>query len=273
MTLLADAAFEVPARPGNASGAVGGRLDAVFRASGAARLEVIRTSSPPLELRGPFLDDGGGPARYFLRNVTAGVFGGDRYEVGVRVEAGGRVRIQPTSATRVYDSRGKVASLATHLEVLPGALLEFNAGTTILQGGASLEQDTELVVHPGGELRYSEVLALGRRASGERFAFERFASALRARTAEGGDLYREAFELLPGAARTHLEEAVGGAAVIGTLLLLGGPTKIAPGKLEGDTSVLAGWGTLPGGGVIVRALGATTEAVARLLEGASRLDV
>jgi urease accessory protein len=249
---------------------VRGSLHAVFRVRDAG-VEVTRTSTPPLELRGPFLDGTPGASpRYFLRNVTSGVFGGDRYEVSVRVEAGARVRVQPTAATKVYNALGETACAVTRIEVMPGGTLDYDAGTTILQAGANLEQTAELLVHPGGALRYTEVLALGRAAAGERLAFERFASSLDVRAVEGATRYREAYELVPASGRTDIEQATGGAAVVGTLVILGGPTEIAPGVIEAEPTVLAGWGTLPGGGVIVRALGATTQAVTRLLARTAR---
>lgn len=248
--------------------AVAGRLDVRFISTNG-RLAVEATGAPPLELRGPFRClTPGAPPRYFLRNVTAGVFGGDDYRVRVRAESGARLRVQPTAATRVYESRGAHSCVTTRIEVAAGADLTFDAGTTILQHGADLEQSTELTVHPTGTLRYLEVVALGRLASGERLTFDRFASRLGARTIEGRALYEERFELSPLESGAVLDAALGEASVIGTLLVLGDVGIPMPADLEAHTDVLAGISALPRGeGFLVRALGARVEPVRRLLEG------
>lgn len=244
-----------------------GSVDATFSASGTG-LRLAGAATPPLELRGPFVDDAtpDAPPRYFLRNVTAGVFGGDRYDVRVHAEAGVRVRVQPTSATRVHGSRGDTARVATRLEAGSGAALTFDAGVTILQQGASLEQSVMLSVAPGGRLHYLEVVALGRLASGERLEFERFASSLRACVAGGRESFCEAFELQPHRDRALIDAAVGAASVLGVLVILGDTPSIEASLLSSDSPVFVGSSALPrGGGVIVRALGGRVEPVSAVL--------
>ncbi len=232
--------------------------------------------TPPLELRGPFRQPGATP-RYFLRNVTAGVFGGDDYRIRVRAEADTRVHLQPTAATRVYESVGAPSRIRTRLHAAAGADLTYDAGTTILQAGADLEQSTELVAHASATLRYIEVVALGRLASGERLAFRRFASSLSARSLDGRVLYEERFELAPPSrdaamgAPHDLDAALGEASVVGTLVVIGPGQALDAARMalesEGHTSVLAGTSTLPRGeGYIVRALGGRVEPVRHLLD-------
>ncbi len=231
-------------------------------------MRLASVTTPPLELRGPFLDDSTPDAapRYFLRNVTAGVFGGDRYDVHVRAESAARVRVQPTSATRVHESHAGEAHIATHLEAMGGADLTFDAGVTILQQRSRLEQCVTLEADPAGRLRYVEVVALGRLASGERLSFSRFASSLRVCRTDGPDLYHEAFELEPGRDRTLIDAAIGGASVLGVAVILGDSRPIEASLLASDDTVRAGSSALPrGGGIIVRALGGRVQPVSRLL--------
>lgn len=229
-------------------------------------LTVAARVAPPLEMRGPFGGVEGAPPRYFVRNVTAGVFGGDCYDVRLRAGAGVRVRVEPTAATRTYESRGETARSATYVEACSGSELTYCAGTTILQQGSSLEQSVELVAHHDARLRYAEVLVLGRLASGERLRFRRFASSLRVSDGAGGELFSESFRLEPDGGAEGLEGALGGAGVIGTLVLLGGARAVETELLAGD-GVFAGASALPRGeGVIVRALGGRVEAVADVLE-------
>lgn len=183
--------------------------------------------TPGLELRGPFP----GPSSsgvsfaswpsYFLRNVTAGMLDGDCYEIDVRVGRGVAVRVSPTSATRVFVAREHGATMRVRIEVEPGGLLDYDAGLTIPHVGAIGEQITEIVVHPGARLAYSDSLSFGRIASGERFAFTRLTSDLRVHTPEGRVLLSRRSVLEPPTHRVLLEAACGGANALGSLLLIG----------------------------------------------------
>ncbi len=249
--------------PVDAARGLAGRLDATF-APGARGAVVRATSSPPLELRGPF--PGTPLPRFFLRNVTCGILDGDDYEVTLRAEEGACVRIEPTSATKVYAARSGGARSRVRLEALPGSALHYSAAATILHQGACLTQETEIVLHEGASVAYLEVLALGRLARGERLAFRRYASSLAVRRPDGDPLYEERFILEPWTGIETADAATGGAGVIGSLLLLGTTVGEAP-TVEASTDVYAGASPLPNGaGVLVRVLGNRAEAVTACLE-------
>jgi urease accessory protein len=219
---------------------------------------------PPLELGGPF--HGGAAPHYFLRNVTCGAFGGDSYDVRLHAEDGARVLITPSSATKAYRSTGATAHFRTYLEASAGALLALDSGLTILQAGSDVTQDIQIVARDGGRVVYSEVLALGRLASGERLAFRRFASSLRVRDGQDRLLYQDRYALLPATHAALIDTAVGGAGVVGSLVLAGAAPSLDALLDAADASVLAGWSTFPrGAGVVVRALGPRAEPVVQLL--------
>ncbi len=244
-----------------------GRVDATFeptRSGVAARL----TSTVPLELRGPFPAalSGASLPRFFLRNVTAGILDGDDYAVDLRAEPGVQVRVEPTSATKVFTSSGRGSRSRVRIEALPGSTLQYSSGVTILHAGACLAQDIEVVLHPGAAVAYLEVMALGRLARGERLAFHRYSSALAVRTPEGVPVYEERFDLEPGEDASVIEAAIAGAGVIGTLLLLGADAE-AP-AIEESGELYAGASRLPNdAGILVRALGQRAEVVSAFLEG------
>lgn len=199
-------------------------LTARFRSTPAGDVAAQVSSTSGLELRGPFAPaDASDPPRYFLRNVTAGMLDGDDYSVSIHVEAGVRVAIQPTAASRVFVAHGdgRGARLRTHIEVEPGAVLDFDAGLTIPHAGAVGEQLTEVTLHPGATLALSEVLAFGRLAKGERFAFRTFTSEFRVRTPEGRTLLHRRSVIDPERDRETLEMAVGGAGCLASVTLLG----------------------------------------------------
>lgn len=221
------------------------------------------SSTGALELRGPFA---GALPRYFLRNVTAGMLDGDEYEVDISVEAGARVAVAPTSATKIFVARGTGAVLRTRLEVGSNAVLEYDSGLTIPHAGAVASQTTEIVLHEGARVAFGESLAFGRLAHGERFAFERLESCARVVTPTGVERFVRRSLLMPRDSRAHLEVAVGKAGVLGSLMLLGDGHRPALSEVDG---VYAGVSALPHDlGWQVQALAARPEQVTQLMAGA-----
>ena len=223
-----------------------GALDASIGLCGArARAE------SPLELRGPFAH-----ASYYLRNTTAGVFGGDAYEVNVTATAGATVRVAGSSATKVHAGNGCVSSLAVRLAVEPGATLLWGPHATIVQSGASFRQATSIDVAVGGRALLAEVLVLGRTAHGERFEFQRLDSSLRV-SLDGATAYEEAYSLKPG---PDLIASMGGRAVLASVYAVGFEAAGASRRLEcaQADAALTGWSDLPNrAGLVVRGLHAS----------------
>lgn len=235
------------------------QLSAVFHAVDG-RLTVRVQTSSPLELRGPFP---GRVPRYFLRNVTAGIFNGDEYGISIRASEDARVTVTPTSAAKVFVTRGAGASLTTRLEAARGALLDYDAGLMIPHLGAVARQASEVLLHEGARIAYAETLALGRLAHGERFAFERLESSLRVVAPGGATRFFRRSVLEPSTHLERLEHAVGGAGVAASLVLLGGDEMPALPEIEG---VYAGVSALPHGiGWQVQALAARPEQTERLV--------
>jgi len=241
---------------------VTGALDARIGAAGAR----VRAKAP-LELRGPFPG-----ASYYLRNTTAGVFGGDVYEVDVTSAAGSTVRVASGSATKVYAGNGCQSSLAVRLTVEPGATLLWGPHATIVQAGASYRQATAVSVARGGRALVGEVLVLGRLAYGERFDFQRIESRLTV-TLDGAPVYNEAYSLRPG---RDLVASMARRAVLASVHAIGFEATEAAPQLEralaGES--LAGWSELPNGaGLVVRGLCDALSAGQDLVERVMALGV
>ena len=242
---------------------VGGEFRAAFHAAAGGSHVRREVSTPPLELRGPFPAESSSTSRFLLRNVTAGIFGGDRVDLDLRAHRGASVAVSPAAATRVFESRGETARLRTHLRVDDGARLDFDAGLVILQRRSDLEQEVRLEITAGATLRYSETLVVGRIAHDERLAFDRYLAALSA-SMDGSALYEERVMLEPARTGRAIETALGGAHALGTMLILGEPQpgSLAP-ALDQFPGALAGASRLPRGpGTLLRVLGRTPEAVA-----------
>jgi urease accessory protein len=114
-------------------------------------------------------------AMVHLHNVSGGVLAGDRLALDVEVEAGASAQITTTGATRLYRHRAGAADSEHHarFSIGDGALLEYLPDALIPYAGSRHLQRTEIHLGRGATLFWWEVLAPGRLAAGERFAFER----------------------------------------------------------------------------------------------------
>jgi hypothetical protein len=86
-----------------------GKLDLVFAARGGQTILLDSYCEVPFKITRTLSSATGGIAHIMLMHCTAGVFGGDRLEMTVRVQRGARVRMTQQSATRVHPSEGRIA--------------------------------------------------------------------------------------------------------------------------------------------------------------------
>jgi urease accessory protein len=110
-----------------------------------------------------------------LNNVSGGVLAGDRLSLDVDVQARATAQITTTGATRLYRHRAGAADSeqCARFSVGDGALLEYLPDAVIPYAGSRHIQRTEIRLGRESTLFWWEVLAPGRLAAGERFAFER----------------------------------------------------------------------------------------------------
>jgi urease accessory protein len=104
-------------------------------------------------------------------NPTAGLLAGDRIHYDVTVESGARVLLTAPSASRAHRIVEGDARVVQEFHVAHGGWLENWPELFIPQGGARYRQKTTLRVEEGGGALLIEMLAPGRTASGEVFAF------------------------------------------------------------------------------------------------------
>jgi urease accessory protein len=245
-------------RPG-----VAGRLQAVFSLRDAGPLPgevgtpsiasrtVARVSSiGPLEMRRPVIADD----RFFLRNVTAGVFGGDAYDVALTCEAGVGARVESTSATKVYAMPGSRATSHVRLRAEAGSRLVWGPHTTILLGDSEYSNETSVVL-AGGIVIAAETVVMGRLAAGEAFEFRSYDVSLIVRDEGGRARFTERAKLLPQAA---LRDAMAGRGGLSTVYGLGVVVDEGIRQRLTDRTLafdFAGWSELPNGaGLVAKAL-------------------
>lgn len=109
-----------------------------------------------------------------LHNVSGGVLGGDHLSLCVEVKAGARAQLTSTGATRVYRHRPNYppATQENHFGVGPGGLLEYLPDPLIPYAGSCYRQVTQIELADDAGLFYWEVLAPGREAHDELFAYQ-----------------------------------------------------------------------------------------------------
>jgi urease accessory protein len=177
--------------------ALRGGLDIVAALDAEGRV-ILRKQffSPPIHISKPHHDAGWLVVN--LASPSPGLLQGDRVDAKVVVEEGARLLITAPSANRIHNTGDGHAQLTQSFEVHAGAALDVWPEYLIPQAGARYVQKTTLRVAKRGTLVWTEMVAPGRVARGEVFAF----ADLRLST----DLYhgdecivRERYHLTPSA--------------------------------------------------------------------------
>ncbi|MBV9504772.1 MAG: urease accessory protein UreD [Acidobacteriia bacterium] len=247
------------------------RLALRFEASGQGTRLRVETQEPPWKVIRAFPQANGG-ALVHLHNVSGGILAGDLLSLQMEVGCGARAQVTTTGATRLYRHRPGAAcsEQRTEIFVAEGGLLEYLPDPLIPFGRSRHTQRTAVQLASGARFFWWEIVAPGRQAMGELFAFDSLridtsvSSALR-------PLMIERFLLEPGvrmlrsAARTgpYLYNATFCAIQVGRTMsdlrelesLLAESTRTAtcPGVMMWGASALAA------DGVIVRGLSTTAR--------------
>jgi urease accessory protein len=215
-----------------------------------------------------------GMAFVYAQNPTGGVFAGDRLVTRVAAGSATRVHLTTQSATKLYRMDGAEAVQDLRFSLAGDAYLEHVPDLVIPQAGARFRQRTLVDMEPEARFVAAETLAPGRRARGERFAYDLV--ELRSEVSCGGRrLCADAFRLEP---RRRTPAAPG---ILGDHDYLASLLVVAPGHdadalarelddaVAGAAGARAAAGVLPAGaGALVRVLAATGAAARAALHRA-----
>ncbi len=138
---------------------------------------------PPLRVVRAFHPENGS-AMAHLHNVSGGLFGGDDLTLHVEVSKSAEAQLTTTGATRVY-RRGLGTAITrqnSEFTVAEDALLEYVPDAIIPFAGANYYQHTTVRLSSNAGLFWWELLAPGREARNEVFAFERVEMRTEVRT-------------------------------------------------------------------------------------------
>jgi urease accessory protein len=142
-------------------------------ALGRTVLRDCKQEAPLRVVRAFALEDGA--ALVHLHNVSGGLLGGDQLEFVIDVGPDAAVQLTSTGATRVYralDHDGDTV-LVNRISVAENGLLEYVPDPLIPFSGARLLQSTSIDLAAGAGLFWWDVVAPGREAHNELFAFHR----------------------------------------------------------------------------------------------------
>jgi urease accessory protein len=237
---------------------------------GATRIAERRHRGPMLVQR-PFYPEGRRCAHIYLLHPPGGLVGGDRLDCRVRLEADSHGLITTPAAGKAYrvDARGRRQDQHSSAQVGPGAALEWLPQETIAFNGANLDASTHIALAASARVFGWDMLCLGRPAAGETFR--------RGHVRQRLELWREGRPLLldrgdyeAGGDILQAAWGLGGQPVLGTLFAhWPQPDTDTALALARETIAASGYGgrcgaTLVSGVLLVRCLGADTEAMRHL---------
>jgi urease accessory protein len=160
---------------------VGGRARTLLRldfspdsTSGQTFLADSYQESPLKVVRAFTMEDG--TALAHLHNVSGGLLGGDHLALQLNLANSAKVQLTTTGATRIYRNREgfSATTQCNEISIEEGALLEYLPDAMIPFARARYLQRTTIELAAGAGMFWWEIIAPGREASGELFAYEEF---------------------------------------------------------------------------------------------------
>jgi urease accessory protein len=173
----------------------------------------------PLRTTMPFYLDSAARdlAFVYVQNPTGGVFAGDRLIASVIAQSGARVHLTTQSATKLYRTESAAAHQELGFALGAGAYVEYIPDPLIPHAGSQYVQSTSVELATGAMFVASETVAPGRRARGERFAYDLL--ELRTSIGRGGqELCAERLLLEPPRAPPNRPGVLGGADYLVSLI-------------------------------------------------------
>jgi urease accessory protein len=247
-------------------------LQLVLRRVGARTVVQDCYYRVPLQVLRPVYLDDTATAYVYLLNPGGGVLGGDTYTIKVTLEAGAHAYLTTPSATRLYAAPGAATQQRIEFTLHTGAVLTYLPEQTIPFANAAFQQQMTVRLGPGACVFLGELLAPGRLARGERFAYREYCSSLRVEDAQGQVLLLERTRLQPQ--RQPLDELglLEGYAYLGTFYALREGSALSGTLAErlhtllSDRQRLVGSATiLEYGGLAVRLLGEEHQSLRQAL--------
>lgn len=252
-----------------------GLLDLEFAADRRGKTHLIqRAQRFPLHFTTPlFLDENQpGMAFIYVQNPSGAIFSGDNLDLRIAVRNGGQLHLTSTSATKVHRMLDGPASQRLQLEATQGSYIEYLPNQLIPQAQSSYDQVTIIDLDRGSKLIAGEVIAPGRLARGEVFAYSHLKVETQIKV-DGKLLFMDRMLMQPKTTPIDMRGVLGSFLYFGSLLALV-PGGDARGVYDAASSLDAkgndfrlGVGILPGAvGIVIRVLAQSSPMVTRLMD-------
>lgn len=153
----------------------------------------------PFRLSRTFRLDPTDPNRAYLymMSTSPGLLAGDNLQVSLQLDANTSLYLTDQAATKVHSmpTAGTLAKTVYEIAVGAEANLELVPEPLIFYTDATLEQITQVKLHPTGRLFLSEIILPGRLARGESYRFRDYFSRLQVTSPTGELLFADAMRL------------------------------------------------------------------------------
>jgi urease accessory protein len=247
-------------------------LQLVLRSAGTRTIIADCYAHVPLQVLRPVYLDDSGTAYIYLLNPGGGVVGGDTYTMQITLEAAARAYLTTPSATRLYAAPEMPAQQHIDITLGAGAALTYLPEQTIPFAEAAFQQYLDIRLGPGAGIFLGDIVAPGRLARGEKFAYREYCSRIRITDTYGAMMVVDHCRLQP---QRHNLAALGlleGYAYLGTFYAVCQGTLLPSALVEQLHTLLAEQHSLVGsvtllahGGVAARLLGEDHRSVSQAL--------
>jgi urease accessory protein len=145
------------------------RLVLAFAGDGTGTVAARREHYGPLLIQKPLYPEGPHVCQCVILHPPGGIAGGDALALDIGVGARAFAQFTTPGATKWYRCEEAAASQTVLARVAEGAVLEWLPQGTIVYDGARASSELRFELARDATLIASDVVCLGRRASGERF--------------------------------------------------------------------------------------------------------